>query len=67
MSFVGSVFHIFVHLCRCFDTDAFRAELKDVLRTAGIEGTPLLLYLEERHLEDDPGVAHDQSLAVLKP
>lgn len=43
-------------LCRRFDAAAFRAELKDVLRAAGIEGKPLLLSLEERHLEADPGL-----------
>lgn len=42
-------------VCRVFDASAFRADLKDVLRTAGIEGTPVLLFLEERHLATDPG------------
>lgn len=41
--------------CRRFDAAAFRSELKEVLRAAGVEGTPLLLFLEERHLADDPG------------
>ncbi|KAF6261448.1 ATP-binding dynein motor region D5-domain-containing protein [Scenedesmus sp. NREL 46B-D3] len=43
-------------ISRRFDAAAFRCELKEALRTAGVEGTPLLLYLEERHLADDPGV-----------
>jgi hypothetical protein len=43
-------------LCaRLFDAAAFKADLKEVLRAAGIEGTPLLLYIEERHLATDPG------------
>eukprot|EP00878_Enallax_costatus_P027572 GHUV01029703.1.p1 GENE.GHUV01029703.1~~GHUV01029703.1.p1 ORF type:complete len:596 (+),score=176.00 GHUV01029703.1:386-2173(+) len=43
-------------ISKTFDAAAFRAELKDILRAAGIEGTPLLLFLEERHLGADPGV-----------
>lgn len=42
---------------RVFDTAVFKAELKEVLRTAGIEGTPVLLHLEECHLATDPGEA----------
>lgn len=41
--------------CRRFDAIAFRAELKDIIRVAGMEGIPLLLFLEERHLGHDPG------------
>jgi len=40
---------------RVFDASAFRADLKEVLRAAGIEGTPVLLFLEERHVASDPG------------
>lgn len=40
-----------------FDAAAFRSDLKEVLRTAGIEGSPVLLFLEERHLAADPGEA----------
>lgn len=42
-------------LCRRFDVHVFQNELKDVLRLAGMEGVPLLLFLEERHLGADPG------------
>lgn len=40
---------------RVFDTATFKSDLKEVLRTAGIEGTPVLLSLEERHLATDTG------------
>jgi hypothetical protein len=50
--------------CRRIDATAFRSELKEVLRAAGVEGTPLLLFLEERHLADDPG-AHGRVLWLL--
>jgi hypothetical protein len=53
--------------CRRFDAAAFRAELKEVLRAAGVEGTPLLLFLEERHLADDPGEQSQLLLAVQTP
>jgi P-loop containing dynein motor region D4 len=32
-----------------------RAALKDVLRFAGLDGVPVLLYLDECHFADDPG------------
>jgi hypothetical protein len=31
------------------------------MRAAGVEGTPLLLFLEEPHLADDPGEQSDLS------
>jgi hypothetical protein len=42
---------------RVFDAAAFKVDLKDVLRLTGIEGTPVLLFLEERHLASDPGTS----------
>jgi hypothetical protein len=53
--------------CRRFDAAAFGAELKEVLRAAGVEGTPLLLFLEERHLADDPGEQTHLLLAIQVP
>ena len=41
--------------CRVFDASVFRADLKEVMRAAGIEGTQVLLFPEERHLGADPG------------
>jgi hypothetical protein len=53
--------------CRRFDAAACRAELKEVLRAAGVEGTPLLLFLEERHLADDPGEQQHMFCAMQRP
>jgi hypothetical protein len=51
---------------RVFDAAVFKVDLKDVLRTTGIEGTPVLLFLEERHLASDPGMTgcHPEQLGV---
>ncbi|KAG1663699.1 hypothetical protein FOA52_013267 [Chlamydomonas sp. UWO 241] len=40
-------------MTKSYDVKAFRADLKDVLRKAGVEGKPTMLFLEDYQLEVD--------------
>lgn len=49
-------------LAKAYDAKAFRGDLKDVMRKAGVEGRPVVLFLEDHHLLEPCFLEYTNSL-----